>query len=545
MVKDQIGSRLGFGCKALALAIAAMGCTDSGAGKAWSSLNSCALGKAAVGDPAARMKQLRRLQLSNPGTDGKSDAWPARCATYANQLYAALESSGKQASLKRSMQSKLGCSEAKASCVLNNDTLLNLTGELAEGAKIAELKLEPVPGIEEPQATVEPLITSADWHPVNRTGAQLVGPEQTSDGSVHWLLKSSGERQRPTGCTFTPSSKQIECAVANEKVPALPPQSIQLVSDDSAIYAAGLTEEGLTAYNLKSGEAVAAKGMTGNLVRDGVAVERGAGDKGFVTIQLAKGKAGKPIELKSKGTITQPLSLGNQVIWLEPGEGGSNLVTKQLKGGRVVDGATLSGSFSGPFHVCKSKSVIGVASWAGHTGQRGAKPNAGSDGTQVTVTIFVDGAWSKPVEAKIPFKRAIESDLVCSAAGVTMAWAEPLEAGISVGQLSCDKSGCKTSDAKLANVDSRWWWSVGPIGDKILVLWRASLGEARMRLAPLGQLEQTKDVVLFDDPDHGGPKAGEVTSVFTADVALLLFKQEPPVALVIAADGSSKVVASK
>lgn len=549
MANSLSGSSVGLGC-VVTLAMAAIGCTESGAGKAWSSLSICAMGKAAQGEPAERMKQLRLIQLSNPdatssGNDKKADAWPGRCATYANQLYAALETSGKQASLKRSMQSKLGCSDAKPSCVLNSDTLLTLTGELADGAKAAELKLEAVPGVKEPEVTVQLPITTADWQPVSKAGNQLVGPEQTSDGSVHWLLKSSGERQRPTGCTFTPSSKQVECAATNEKVPALPPQSIQLVSDDKELFVAGLTEEGQKAFSLKSGDMVAARGLAGNLIRDGVAVERGEGDKGFATILISKGKAAKPVELKSKGTITQPLSLGNQIVWLEPGESSTALVAKILKGNRLMDGPTLSGKFSGPFHICRSKSVTALATWAGHNGQRAAKPNAGSDGTQVTITFYSDGAWSKPAEAKIPFKRAIESELVCSASGATMAWAEPAESGIQVGQLTCNKDGCKTADAKIANITSRWWWSVGPVGDKVLVMWRADLGEARMRLAPLGQLDQAKDVVLFDDPDHGGPKAGEAVSVFTPEAALLLFKQEPPVALAITSDGSAKIVSAK
>lgn len=531
----------------LASMLAALGCTnESGASKAWSSLSICALGKGAQAEPAERMKQLRLIQLSNPGTDGKPDAWPGRCATYANQLYTALESSGNQASLKRSMKSKLGCSDDKPSCVLNSDTLLTLTGELTDGAKAAELKFEPVPAVKGPETTVALSLSANDWQPLQKKAAQLVGPEQTSDGSVHWLLKASGERMRPTGCSFTPSSKQIECVPGHEKIPALPPQSIQLVSDDKELYAAGLTEEGLAAFNLKTGEPVAAKGLQGNLVHDGVAVEKGENDQGFVGIPLSKGKAGKPIVLKSKGEITQPMSLGNQLMWLEPGEEGkATLVIKDLKGSRLADAASLSGNFSGTFHVCRSAALTVVATWSGHAGQRGAKANAGSDGTQVTMTMLSEGTWSKPIEAKIPFRRSIESGLVCSASGATLSWAEPQDAGVSVGQITCDKDGCKTASAKLADIDSRWWWSVGPIGDKMLVLWRASFGEARMRLAPLAQLPQTKDAVLFDDPDHGGPKAGEAISVFTPDAALLLFKQEPPVALMIGADGSAKVLGSK
>jgi hypothetical protein len=543
MARETLDSLVGFGL--LLCAFGTPGCTDSGAGKAWSSLSVCAMGKSAQGEPAERTKHLRLIQLSHPGTEGKADAWPGRCATYANQLYQALDSSGNQASLKRSMQSKLGCSEGKSSCVLNNETLLTLTGELADGARAAELKLEPVPTVKEPEVTVQLSMSAVDWQPIEKRESQLVGPALTVDGRVQWLLKTTGERMRPTGCTFTPSGKQIECFAGHEKVPPFPPQSIQLVGDDKEIIAAGLTEQGSAAFNLKTGESVVVKGLAGNLVRDGLAVERGEGDKGYVAIPIAKGKAAKPIELKAKATIEQPLSLGSHLLWLEQSEGKTSLVIKSLKGNKLVDAVAFSGAFAGPYHVCKSAGLTAVGTWGLHTGQRGAKPTSGSDMTAVTITLLVDGAWTKPSEARIPFRRAIESDLVCSGSTATMAWAEPADPGAEVGQLTCDKSGCKTVKAKLGNVDSRWWWSVGPIGDKLLVLWRATLGEARMRLAPIGQLEQSKDIVLFDDQDHGGPKAGEAVSVFTNDAALLLFKQEPPVVLGIGADGSAKVLTAK
>lgn len=535
-------------CIGLSLAISvsgALGCTESGAGKAWSSLSYCVLGQGATLAPAEQLKALRAIQLSNPNSDGKADAWPGQCSVYANQLYQALESSGKQAVLKRTMQSKFGCSDAKPTCVLNSDTVGRLVGEVAEGAKAAELKLEPAPAVKAPEVSVQVALSAQDWQPMTKPAMQLVGPEVLPSGDVKWLLKSTGERMRPTGCVFSASSKQIECVASNEKVPPLPPQSIQLVSDDKETVAAGLTEQGQAAFNLKTGDAVTAKGLAGNLVADGLSVERGEGDKGFVAIPITKGKAGKPIELKSKAVITQPQSIGSQIFWLEPGEGSTTFVAKTLKNNKLGDAATLTGAFAGPFHVCRSAGLTAVATWGLHQGQRGAKPSAGSDGTQVTVTLLSEGGWSKPIETKIPFRRAIDSELVCADATAKLAWAEPIEGGVKLGVLTCDKGGCKTTEEQLPGVDSRWWWAVGPVGDKLLVMWRASLGEARMRLGVMGQLAQAKDVVLFDDPDHGGPKAGEATSVFTKDAALLLFKLEPPVAMSIAADGSARILTAK
>jgi hypothetical protein len=76
-------------------------------------------------------------------------------------------------------------------------------------------------------------------------------------------------------------------------------------------------------------------------------------------------------------------------------------------------------------------------------------------------------------------------------------------------------------------------------------MWRAALSEARMRLAPIAQLAEAKEQVLFDDQDHGGPKTGEVLSVYSDSAALLIFKDEPPVALTVQASGSTHVLTAK
>ena len=491
------------------------------------------------------MKQLRAIQLSNVGNTDKNDAWPGRCATYANQLYAALDGSGNAAGFKRNLQSKLGCGSDKPSCVLNGETVVTLVSELWDGAKTAELKLDPAVVAPKPEASQSPTMTAADWHPLLKQSGQIVGPRQTADGRVQLLVKAPGARMRPFGCEFKAGFGSVECFSASDKVPPLPPQSIQLVEDDKDFYVAGLTESGLSAFNMHSGETTIARGATGNVFHEGLAVERGEGDKGYAVFVLAKGKAGKGIELPVKEGAAPPLSLGDQVAWVEPSEGGSTLMVKAVKGNKLVERATLKGAFNGSFHVCRHGDLLSLATFAGHTGQHGAKPTAAGNKTQFTVALYNKGAWSKPFEAELPFQRVIESDLVCTNSGASLVWAVNLDGAVQVAQLNCSAEGCKTVEAKVPNVESRWWWSAGPVGDKVLLVWRAALGEARMRIAPIAQLEQAKEQVLFDDQDHGGPKAGEALSVFSNDAALLVFKEESPVALSVSADGTAKLLTAK
>ena len=87
----------------------------------------------------------------------------------------------------------------------------------------------------------------------------------------------------------------------------------------------------------------------------------------------------------------------------------------------------------------------------------------------------------------------------------------------------------------MPGIESKWWWAVGPLGDKLLVMWRSSLGETRLRLAPLAALPTTKDIIVFDAPDFGGPNAGELSTLYTNDDALLIFRGEKPVAVHVVA----------
>ena len=528
-----------------AAACGIVACSNNDASKSWSSLAVCVVGDAAPKPTPERMKQLRAIQLSNAGKPDKPDGWPTRCATYASQLYAALDSSGSSAGFKRSLQSKLGCGSDKPSCVLNNDTVVTLVSDLWDQAKASELKLEPAGSIPKPEVTQQPTMTKADWTPLLKQAGQIVGPQITADGRVQLIVKTSGARMRPWGCEFKAGFSEAQCFSANDKVPLLPPQSIALVNDPKDFYVAGLTEEGLAAFDIRTGDTGVARGLTGNVFHDGLAVERGENDKGYGAFALAKGKASKPVELPVKADASAPISLGDQIAWVESAEGGPALIVKALKGNKVVDRASVKGPFNGAFHTCRHGQMLAVATWAGHTGQHGAKPTVGGTMTQFAISIFNNGTWSKAAEAQLTFNRVTESELVCTANGASLVWAENMETGVRVAQLNCTTDGCKVADVKLPGLESRWWWTVGPIGDKVLLMWRAALGESRMRIAPIAQLEQAKEQVLFDDQDHGGPKAGEALSIYSDSAALLVFKDEPPVALTVQADGSTHVVTAK
>jgi len=537
----RLRARCALSTGILALSLSACS-SDGDAQKAWNALGTCLAGSAANGQLAARAAALRSYELGSPNLAAK-DGWPKRCGSYADDLYAALGTASETALLKTKLHERLGCGDNKGTCSPPTDSsLVSVATELWESASRAGLKTEVASGIPTPAIAPAPLLSASNWQSFSDKPAKIVGPQLTPDGRAILLLKSGEGRARPRGCEFSAGLAKVSCFDANAEVPELPSQTVDLVSDVQSIYVAGLTEKGLTAWDLKSGKQTDVRGMGAlKLVHDGLAVEHGDKDQGFQLVTIAGGKAGKPVPLKIT-PVGDPVSLGGQVLYLQPSEGGGEFFAKTLAGGRVKDLADEKGSFSGAIHTCQRNSDLAFAVFGPRAGQHGAKPTAGEGKTRVTVSLFQGGAWTKPSEAAIPFERGIESDLVCSKSGASLAYAQMVEGGALVGRVDCTSTGCKASDVKLPGVESKWWWAVGPLGDKTLVMWRSSLGETRMRVAPLAALPTAKDIIVFDAPDFGGPSAAEVSPLYADDAALLVFRDEKPVALRVSAEGSVRVL---
>ena len=527
----------------VALSLAA--CSEGDAQKSWNELSTCLAGPAAQGTLAVRVAQLRSIALGNPPTSNPKTGWPGRCASSADDLYAALGTGSEGALLKRKLHERLACGDTKGTCTLPTDSsLISVATELWEAAASAGLKTEAAPGVTAPQAAPPAVLNSSSWRSFSDKPLSLVGPLLTPDGRAVLLLKPSEGRGKPRGCEFSAGFSKVSCFDAHADVPELPAQTVDLVADLNGVYAAGLTEKGLFAYDLKSGQKSEVRGLGAlRLTRDGLAVERGEKDEGYQVTLLSGGKAGKPSKLSIASGLGEPLSLGNQVVYLQQGEGGAELVAKTLSSGRLKDSIVEKGAFSGALHGCRRNSALAAAAYGPRAGQHNAKATAGDGKTEVTVTLFQGGAWSKPSSSTMPFERAVESDLVCTKTGASLAYAQTASDGVQVGRIDCDANGCKSSEVKLPGVESKWWWAVGPVADKVLLMWRSSLGETRLRIAPLASLPTAKDVILFDAPDFGGPNAGELSALYADDDALLIFRGEKPVALHASADGSVRVVA--
>jgi hypothetical protein len=264
-------------------------------------------------------------------------------------------------------------------------------------------------------------------------------------------------------------------------------------------------------------------------------------EKGFVAIEITKGKSSKETRLAIEPVGT-PITIGNQIVYVSGDGGGASLEAKAFAKGRLSSVASIKGSFAGALHRCTAGSGSAVATFDGHDGQRNAKPTAGAGKTQFTIAFRTGDSWSKAQAATLPFDRALDSDLVCTKTGASIAWIRPTADSVEVGRLDCNSDGCKPQVESLPGVESKWWGGVAPLGDKVMIFWRSALGETRARVGTLSDLARAPDQLLFDSADFGGPVAGEPLQISTETAALFVFNSSRPVALRIGADGHATLL---
>jgi len=543
----------------------AAGCSNDRAPKAWNALSTCLAGDAATATLPVRLKQLRLIQLNNPSLPDPKEAWPGPCVKYTNDLYASLDTSGSQGMLRRILEEKLSCADGKSSCKLVNDeTLIPITTSLWERAKDSELQAAIAAGVTKPTPATEPPISSKGWKALSDNPKRTDGPWLMPDGRAILLIKDQEGKGRPLGCELAKGFTKITCNTTNANVPELPQQTVQLVAETSGVFAAGLQEKGMMAYNLETGKSFGVHGGTGRLLVNGLAVEdevvpeekeppkpakRGKGHAheptsaapGTVAVLVNNGKAGPSLKLPTQAPSIKPISLHGYAVWVEGAQDSTRLVMKNIVGGRLHDAGDFKATLKGSFHTCEGDGNVALAVWDRKAGAK-AKATEATGKSTLTVTQLHDGSWSKPVESALPSDRAAESELHCTKGGVSVAWANRVDNALEITRLDCTPDACKSSTAKLPGIESRWWWLLSPLGDNIIMIWRSSLGDTRMRIAPIASLANAPDKIMFDTSDYGGPSNTDAASIVSTEAALLLFRDELPVAVRIGQDGSFGVL---
>lgn len=133
----------------------------------------------------------------------------------------------------------------------------------------------------------------------------------------------------------------------------------------------------------------------------------------------------------------------------------------------------------------------------------------------------------------------------CAGGSAARTWHVERGSLAEVHQVRCTAEGCTHQYTKVRGLGVKSLWLATTLGDKVLLVFRGTLGEVRMRMAPLADLGKTVDTVIMDSPEYGGPEVGESHVLASASAVVVLFRGESLFGLRIGADGKHQVVQGK
>lgn len=97
--------------------------------------------------------------------------------------------------------------------------------------------------------------------------------------------------------------------------------------------------------------------------------------------------------------------------------------------------------------------------------------------------------------------------LGCTTETAAIYWRQPRVGKTELHRIACSRGGaCDEDVTTLEGVDPQSWWWVGPVGNRVVALWRAPDGLVRMRHGDFEGLAQRESVILLDSEDFGGPQ---------------------------------------
>lgn len=534
----------------LASALPLVGCA-SDAPKHWKQLEQCLIGQPLAKDENV-FTRLRGVQLAESleATGGAQD-WPQRCAEHATNLHQSLPEDGKGGMIRRALQEQLGCDGG--GCVFpTTGHPLPAADKLWEAVARAELPDIEVPNVPKPKAPVKSL-TAAEIPTLATT--TLVDKRQSDRGEL-WLL-FKGEK----GLSFcSVSGDKAKCSDVkgapkfNSNAPVmLAPDTTQPILVGSVFSeGTGLSPAG---FALSGGKAVDVFGEGGHEAYQGVGFAQEAPDAEavpspdapppkpvFDIARFEDGKLSAKTKLEASARVRGPEVIDDWFVYVERNDDQKTVFkAKELaKSGKVFSGTTTEheGDFPGPFQVCRSKPGAAIGAYVPPVRQLGKAANGKA---KISVTLLEGKTWHAPVSFELPKQVGQFSNFRCGAGWGGLSWLEQQDKQLTVTDLVCKSSGCKTQSVKWTEGDLKNALALGHIFDQVLVVYESIAGDIRTRTAKLDALPKAKSTLAFESEDFGGISAGQ-PSLVEGDQTYVLLDQGGFRLLVVNGDGEVRPV---
>jgi hypothetical protein len=229
-----------------------------------------------------------------------------------------------------------------------------------------------------------------------------------------------------------------------------------------------------------------------------------------------------PVPLAMAALSASPRLYHDEMMWAEP-QGGDEgqtaptrhrLLTRRLARdelGPPVEIAEIEGAKPPALELCRTQDLLAILALTEH-GDQGARG----------VILLRGSDWHPPHPVHVGSARF---GFTCQGETATLSWIvgrdeiadeppgswddreeSPVKGRYEVHRLRCDARGCDHDEVTLPlrrfGKSSRY--VAGDLGQATVVMYRSPLGDVRMRVAPLAELPEARDVPLFDDPEHDG-----------------------------------------
>ncbi len=567
------------------------------AGLAWANLRSCLLGGALEpGETIA--ERTRRIALAAGRTRNAEGDWPSRCSGFAEALFRATDDRGPSARLHSQLRRRFGCEP----CLSNApaDQLPGLTELVASAGLVPGVPTATAPNMS------GRMIGKAGLPTLTIPRANLEQQQLLDDGSVRLLFSLS--RSARQLCTIAPD-RAATVVCGSTQATSLDGASEGFVlerdSDSAASYRlverAGGVERRAEAFERTGGmsrpflladhvawfgervgkpDALFARpiGKKGeSLLGD----ERAVADRGGIKGRPRLCRSGSDwVALFGKPKSMAMVFASASGKWAGPvrlaaGKATPRAATKPAKpvgSTKALSGGPPSRQSADRTDAARRKALREAREF-GMIGLLGG--DAGSSQGAPSTPWGHNPLGEKPSQLwgrsnSGPARRArrrrresrrrarsrprrpklVRRPLSCRGEVGTLSWREPGGNADRIVQWRCTPKACAQRAVRLSGLDVQAWWIAASLyGDSgretMLLVWRSTSGEVRMRLAPFDELQQARDIPLLDSKKYGGPDTHELQAFVGQSAVVLMFRGIGYHALRIDAGGKLSLLSSQ
>ena len=570
---------------------------QQGAQAAYAKLSTCLLGDVGAAGVGSRLRSIELQEESEVAAD-----WPGRCDEHAKALFDALEGSKRYAAVRATLASKMGCAKScdLASAKEQVGPLVMAAQQAGLHAE-TDPEVAPPAHYEGSLMSAEQFprlgnkglrLVDHVWLENGALAALMHEPGRAmslcevdfAEGAKHMSCQPLFGAHSPVA----PSSARLIAGADGPIVFGVTKAALH-GSDEGANPLTGRTRPMFGSGSAKRKEPKRVEVEKGAFRADGTPVdvyfgEHEASDSGLFVerrhdehriVRVDGGKAKGGFALKRKDVASGPWVGSDYVAWIARTDEGSVLKQQKVSatGGKQGAAKSVGQLFDSPTQpkLCRmgGARVAVIGSNMSFLTEEGWSAPVRAEGTEEV---------GRRAEPKAPAARAARSagllgmlgdapsdlgsvfgssglglgssrtksrrgvadppKVTCGNESATLTEHRVMGRDVRITQTRCTPEGCSRKQTRVRDVPIKSMWMVTSLGEAVLMLWRSPSGALRARVAPIERLAETKDLVVFDSPDYGGPKTGSRQFFTDGKTAVVLFVHEGLHGLWLAGDGS-------